>query len=213
MSRVPAAGSVEADALYAALAAPEGLTAHRSRFDVRHVIEGVCNALPNGGRIDDVVGAGRWVLVLGACRCARCASILRPLRRTDGSLVPSGDVLVRFTTPEMVATEQHLFAHAASRRHEQAGITRHDHLNAALTTRPELTDEQVAMVQAVCGSGAGVEVVEGVAGSGKTFALAAAADAWNASGYTVRRRVRWRRGPPPGCRTPPGSRPRRWTDC
>jgi hypothetical protein len=37
----------------------------------------------------------------------------RSLRRADGRLVPSGDVLVRFTTPEMVVTEQRLLARAA----------------------------------------------------------------------------------------------------
>ena len=39
------------------------------------------------------------------------------------------------------------------------------------------------MVRTMCSSGDGVEIVEGVAGAGKTFALAAARDAWPASGY------------------------------
>jgi ATP-dependent exoDNAse (exonuclease V) alpha subunit len=41
------------------------------------------------------------------------------------------------------------------------------------------------MVRRICGSGAGVDVVIGVAGAGKTFALAAAHDAWTASGHRV----------------------------
>src|SRR5207248_8482020 len=100
-------------------------------------------------------------------------------------LVPSGDVLSRFTTPEMVATEQQLLARAAERHTEHTGIARHHRLERALQARGAMSDEQVAMVRTVCGSGAGVDVVEGVAGSGKTVALAAAAEAWTASGYRV----------------------------
>src|SRR3546814_13843870 len=41
------------------------------------------------------------------------------------------------------------------------------------------------MVRTICSSGDFFEIVEGVAGAGKTFALAAARDAWQASGHRV----------------------------
>jgi ATP-dependent exoDNAse (exonuclease V) alpha subunit len=41
------------------------------------------------------------------------------------------------------------------------------------------------MVHRICRSGAGVDVIVGVAGAGKTFALAAAYDAWTSSGHRV----------------------------
>jgi len=59
-------------------------------------------------------------------------------------------------------------------------------LDAALGNRPTIEPEQEAMVHQICESGAGVDVIEGIAGSGKTFALAAAHNAWTASGYRVR---------------------------
>ncbi len=58
-------------------------------------------------------------------------------------------------------------------------------VQAAMVARPMLSGEQEAMVRTICGSGAGVDIVEGVAGAGKTFALAAARDAWETSGYGV----------------------------
>jgi ATP-dependent exoDNAse (exonuclease V) alpha subunit len=41
------------------------------------------------------------------------------------------------------------------------------------------------MVRVICGSGDRIEIVEGAAGAGKTFALGAARRAWDASGYRV----------------------------
>ena len=55
---------------------------------------------------------------------------------------------------------------------------------AARIGRP-LTPGQQEAVEAVCTSGRGVELVVGIAGSGKTTALAAARDAFEAAGYEV----------------------------
>ena len=55
----------------------------------------------------------------------------------------------------------------------------------ALARRPTITGEQEAMVRRLTLDGDGVAVVLGQAGSGKTFALAAAREAWEASGQVV----------------------------
>jgi conjugative relaxase-like TrwC/TraI family protein len=181
---VPTVGTQEADALYRWLARPDALTAKRSTFDVRHVIEAICEALPDGGRVQDVLA-----LADGFLSSAHVIALDiddRPtLRRNDGQLVPSGDALVRFTTPEMVATEQRLLVRAAERRDERSGIVRHEPTEAALVAARMLSDEQSRMVRTLCGSGAGIDIVEGVAGSGKTTALAVAAQAWTGCGYRV----------------------------
>lgn len=98
---------------------------------------------------------------------------------TDGSVE-------RWTTPEMVATEHRLLHLVEGTQRGQAGRTQPDALAAALARRPTLEPEQEAMVRQICESGAGVDLIEGIAGSGKTFALAAAHNAWTASGYRVR---------------------------
>ncbi|MFV0317802.1 MAG: AAA family ATPase [Microthrixaceae bacterium] len=84
----------------------------------------------------------------------------------------------------MLRVEQLLVRMAAARSHTRAGLAHPDHIHAAMEGLA-LSDEQEVMVWWICGSGNGVDVVPGVAGSGKTHALAAARDAWNASGRTV----------------------------
>jgi ATP-dependent exoDNAse (exonuclease V) alpha subunit len=107
------------------------------------------------------------------------------LRRLDGTVVPAHLDLLRWTTPEMLTTENRLIEAALSRTDDWVGIAASNHVRAALAARPTLSAEQRTMVERLTGSGAGVEVVVGVAGSGKTYALSAAHDAWTASGYRV----------------------------
>src|SRR3546814_12903339 len=45
----------EADELYRWLASPDGLTARASTFGEREGIQAICNALPHGGRGEDVL--------------------------------------------------------------------------------------------------------------------------------------------------------------
>jgi len=74
---------------------------------------------------------------------------------------------------------------AERRRGEGAGRARPEHVDHALAARPELADEQAAVVRGLTQSGDGVQVVRAPAGTGKTYALEAARDAWEASGHRV----------------------------
>src|SRR5262249_18042492 len=149
-----------------------GLTAKSATFGRREVIEGLCDALPAGGRIEDIlemadeVLASEFVVQLG-----------RPddvaLRTQNGRPLPSGRASERFSTPEMVQIEQQLMASAARRLDDEAGIVRPTDIAVATGARPTISDEQRRMVDYLCSSGCGVDIVEGVAGSGKTYALAA----------------------------------------
>ena len=66
-----------------------------------------------------------------------------------------------------------------------AGVVAEPHLRGALDARPELSPEQVAVIAAITTSGNGVDVIVAAAGTGKTFSLDAAADAWRHGGYHV----------------------------
>ncbi|HLJ07700.1 MAG TPA: AAA family ATPase, partial [Acidimicrobiia bacterium] len=181
-------GTTAAEELFAALAAPDGLTAEVSTFGRKEVLQAICDRLPAGADIGQVVAlASEFV------GTDHCVSIGVPerlwtndiLRELDGTVVPAHRDLLRWTTPDMLATETRLIDGARSRADDGVGIAGSDHVTAAVAARPTLSAEQRAMIERLCGSGAGVEVVVGVAGSGKTFALAAARDAWEAAGHRV----------------------------
>jgi len=180
---VAAPAGSDTEALYRRLAGPDGLTARRSTFTRQRVIEQMCDAHPSGApieqileRVDDFL-ASRHVVALSDSG--------EVLHRGNGSVIPAGAESGRWTTPEMIRVEQALVGSALDRIGVGAGIATPDHVTMAIDPRPTLSPEQVAMIERICHSGNGVDVVVGVAGSGKTYALSAADEAWSRSGYHV----------------------------
>lgn len=179
----PARVGIDTGQLHLRLDAPNGLTEHRATFDRRTVIRQVCTELPSGAPAADVLDmadeylASRHVVALAEGRVDH-------ILRADGRSAPIPTDQYRWTTPDMLRTEQLLIRMAAARPHTDAGLADPERVDAAIAERT-LSDEQEVMVRRICGSGNGVDVVPGVAGSGKTHALAAARDAWAASGRTV----------------------------
>ena len=167
---VPAATRRERDDLADQLLSPEGLTAHASVFDRRHVLQGAAQAAARGAGVEHLRAAADHVQGDG-----------RAVALPDTSRY--GDT--RYSTVELLDTEQRLLDAAARRRHAHLAVADTRALSAALGRRPSLSDEQEEMVTALTTSGAGVQTVVGVAGSGKTFALDAARDAWQSSGIAV----------------------------
>ncbi|MGH9050279.1 MAG: AAA family ATPase, partial [Acidimicrobiia bacterium] len=184
----PVPGTIHADALFRHLAMPTGLTAQAASFGRREVLEAICAALPEGARVEEITRladaflASSHVVALGGRSGLRSCDVIR---RSDGTVVATHADEERWTTPEMLATERHLVDLAVSRQHDRIGIARDAHVRVAIGSHPSLSPEQIGMVRHITGSGAGVDVVEGAAGSGKTSALRAAREAWNASGKPV----------------------------
>ena len=93
--------------------------------------------------------------------------------------------LARYTTRGMLRVEERMaeiaFEMAAADRHR----VRDAAFRSALSEHPQLSHEQrEAFRQTI--SARDIEAVAGFAGSGKSAAVAAAKDAWEASGYRVR---------------------------
>ena len=148
---------------------PQGLTQNESTFTRREVIRtlaerfGSVGASAVGELADRFLESGRVV-------------VLVPDRQTPEA---------RYSTPELLATERELLQGALERRGEGAGQVDERTVEAALAGRPELSKEQAAMVRGLTESGDGLQVVLGRAGSGKTYALQSAREAWEAAGYEV----------------------------
>jgi conjugative relaxase-like TrwC/TraI family protein len=177
-------GSTQARAMFARLALASGITEQRSTFNRRDAIQHMCDLLPTGADTGEVLALAD--AFLGSREVVHLAGgDTDRLRRGDGRSAPIPTDPRRFTTREMLWVEAHLLRLAASRGNARAGIARPDPLDGALARRPGTSDEQAAMVRRICRSGAGIDVIVGVAGAGKTFALAAAHEAWTASGHRV----------------------------
>jgi hypothetical protein len=91
----------------------------------------------------------------------------------------------RYSTPEMLRIEQQLIDTAERRVDAGVGVATPDAVERAIASRPTLGPEQAEMVRSLATSGRGVEVVVGRAGTGKTYALDTAREAWEASGHRV----------------------------
>jgi hypothetical protein len=101
-------------------------------------------------------------------------------------LVGSGDrPEARYSTVELLQTEQRAISTALRLLGANRGVASDESLQAALAARPYLSDEQREMVQRLTRDGDGVAIVLGVAGAGKTTALAAAREAWQDTGLPV----------------------------
>ena len=149
----------------------DGLTREASTFDRRDVLREWAEAHRAGAPVSEVERlADEWLASPSAVRLEHVTT------------APAGP---RFSTPEMLATERELIEVAARRQGEGAGRADPEHVEEALNARPELADEQANVVRGLTESGDGVQVVRAPAGTGKTYALEAARDAWEASGHHV----------------------------
>jgi Mrp family chromosome partitioning ATPase len=96
---------------------------------------------------------------------------------------PSGR---RFTTSDLLAHEEEIVRGAQARRREGTGRLDDGVVDAVLSSAPFApTAEQAAVVRGVTSSGHGIETVEALAGTGKTFTAGLLAQAYTAGGYRV----------------------------
>ena len=91
----------------------------------------------------------------------------------------------RWTTPEMLAMERRTVDTALAAKDAGRGLAPRDVVSSSIAERPSLGADQARAVRAITTSGDGVDIVIGPAGTGKTFCLDAAREAWQRSGHRV----------------------------
>ena len=147
------------------LAGPAGVTERSNTFDLRVVLQQFAQAAGQGARVWTVLGRAE---AFG--------------RREDVLWMPNGGM----TTAELVECERRLIDASAGRADEGCAVVSAAVIDRGLAgaDRP-LTAEQERVVRDVASSGHGVDVVEALAGTGKTYTAGVLGSVYRAAGYTV----------------------------
>jgi conjugative relaxase-like TrwC/TraI family protein len=154
--------------LFDRLAGPDGLTATASTFTRPDVLVALGAGLAGATRTELEEQADRFL-------AERAVSVV-----ADRALEER-----RWSTPDLLAVEQRLVTSATGRMGEQVAVASHEAVREALTAYATAGPDQEAMVRDVCQGGAGMALVVGRAGTGKTFALGIARHAWQLDGYRL----------------------------
>jgi conjugative relaxase-like TrwC/TraI family protein len=152
------------------LAGPEGLTASASTFARQDVVVALGGALAT-------VAPDELQALTDRFLAERAVAVIDD-RAEQGTER-------RWSVPDLLSVERALVAAAERRQGEQTGVVAATLVRATLAAHLTIGDDQAGMVRDVCQRGDGIAVVEGRAGTGKTFALGVARHAWQQSGYRV----------------------------
>lgn len=169
----------------------ELLTAESSTFAHQDVLRTIAEHCREGASVEVVESIGQQLLDAGqrdgdVVRLdRRRGGLVEVIRRGDGTIVDAAGEDVQFTTRGLLLLEQTAINAAVARRGQGAGVANEDVLDAVLRRRPTLGHDQQQMVARLTRGGDGVATVVGRAGTGKTFALDAAREAWERTGIRV----------------------------
>jgi Ti-type conjugative transfer relaxase TraA len=140
----------------------ERLTESHATFVRRDVVRALAQSATQGASLEELEhAADAWCASAGAVPVA------------DG----------RWTTPEMLALERQTVELAAEGH--RVGLVAPSLVAASIAARPSLGPDQQEAVRAIVRSGRPVDVLVGPAGTGKTFSLDAAREAWEKAGFRV----------------------------
>jgi conjugative relaxase-like TrwC/TraI family protein len=190
-SRARPFGESDLARVFDGLSGPAGLTRRRATFSRRDVVQAVAERLPvqlglSAAELEQL--ADRFLAsdrVVALVPAAADPETWLAFRRRDGRVLPVAREEWIYSTPELLALERRLIDAAIAGQGAKAGQASEQAVQRAMAGRSTLGTDQRAMVERLCLAGERVAVVVGKAGTGKTFALTVAREAWHASDRAV----------------------------
>lgn len=194
---------LDPDRIAEQLTSPEGLTARVATFGRAEVVREIAAALSEGGTraeiealADSLLQQRDVVVMLPKGDTLNEAgleqtvpafdgqTVVSAMRRRDGRPFPGVTSERRYTTAELLGTEQRVI-HRALTGDSRRWTAPHRLVEASLRRRSELKEGQREMVHRFATSGASIEVGVGPAGSGKTAVMAVVAELATITGTPI----------------------------
>jgi conjugative relaxase-like TrwC/TraI family protein len=162
----------EVSALLAELAGPDGLTAQTATFARQDVVDALAKRLPVAETPEQV--SAQVEALTERFLGERCMVVTRDRRRSE----------VRYSTPAFMVVEQRMLTHAVERQAEHTQLTAQA-IRAALDKHPGAGPDQRAAIRVLAGDPAGISVLVGRPGTGKTWTAGVLAYAAELDGRRV----------------------------
>jgi conjugative relaxase-like TrwC/TraI family protein len=163
----------EVDAALDGLSGPDGLTGQVSTFTRTDVVDALAKRLP-------VARSAQEALTQAEAAADQLLEERAVWVAHDRRLGVD-----RFSTPELLALERQLVDGVTERAEQGCAVVRPGVVRQVLDRHATVGEDQAAMVRDLTQGGDGVAVVVGRAGSGKTWALGLAREAFELDGYQV----------------------------
>jgi conjugative relaxase-like TrwC/TraI family protein len=155
------------------LAGPEGLTEQASTFTRADVVDALAKRLPVAPSAQEALTQAEQT----ADRFLEERAVRVAHDRRLG--------VERYSTPELLALERQLVDAASKRDDQRCAVVRPELVRQVLDRHHTAGEDQAAMVRDLTQGGAGVALVVGRAGSGKTWTLGVARETFELAGYQV----------------------------
>jgi conjugative relaxase-like TrwC/TraI family protein len=162
----------EVSALMEELAGPDGLTAQAATFARQDVVDALAKRLPVAEHAERV--AEQVEALTERFLAERCMVVTRDRRRAE----------VRYSTPDLMVLEQRLLTSAIDRQTERTQLSPQA-IRAALDKHPGAGADQRAAVRVLASDPAGISVLVGRPGTGKTWTAGVLAYAAELDGRRV----------------------------